>query len=157
VASGWRPSTPGRPLAAEAPGPSGPLSAAEVTQLESTLLPALERHHLRLLAHALRTLQQVQHGQPGGRQGLPDPTTIEPWLLQQPGIGDDAGFAHQLAVQLSQAGRQLEALASDLGIDALALELEHLISWAQQQADQRLITPPHTTRQEPPAEPPMRH
>ncbi|MFZ9269950.1 MAG: hypothetical protein ACO23C_01750 [Prochlorococcaceae cyanobacterium] len=128
-------------------------------RLESTLLPALERHHLRLLAHALRTLQQVQQAQqdqPGRGQGLPAPATIEPWLLLQPGIGNDAGFAHQLALQLGQAGRQLEELARNLGVEARALELEHLISWAQQQADQRLITPPHTTPQEPPAAPPAR-
>ena len=35
------------------------LSEADLSELESTLLPAFERHHLRLLAHSLRCLQQA--------------------------------------------------------------------------------------------------
>ena len=35
------------------------IEADELAELESTLLPALERHHLRLLAHGLRTFQTV--------------------------------------------------------------------------------------------------
>ncbi|MEB3172686.1 MAG: hypothetical protein VKL97_02355 [Cyanobacteriota bacterium] len=136
------------------PGQVGPLSEAEVNRLESTLLPALERHHLRLLAHALRTLQQVQHSQAGPGDSLPAAESIEQWLVLQPGTGNDAAFAHQLARRLHQAGQQLEALAGSLGMEPLALDLDQLISWAQQQAAQRLIKPPHTTPQQPPAEPP---
>ena len=33
------------------------LSETDLQELESSLLPALERHHLRLLAHSLRCLQ----------------------------------------------------------------------------------------------------
>jgi len=33
---------------------SGPLSRADAEQIEATLLPNLDRHHLRLLAHCLR-------------------------------------------------------------------------------------------------------
>jgi hypothetical protein len=35
------------------------IEASELAELEATLLPALERHHLRLLAHGLRTFQAV--------------------------------------------------------------------------------------------------
>ena len=38
------------------------LSEQDLGELESTLLPALERHHLRLLAHSLRCLQQAAEG-----------------------------------------------------------------------------------------------
>jgi hypothetical protein len=58
--------------------PSGPLTTEEVRQLDSTLLPALERHHLRLLAHGLRSLQAAA----GRRQGpCPDPDSLRRWLL----------------------------------------------------------------------------
>jgi hypothetical protein len=42
------------------------LDPQELNLLDSTLLPSLERHHLRLLAHGLRTLQAAA----GRRQGL---------------------------------------------------------------------------------------
>ena len=38
------------------------LSEHDLQELESSLLPALERHHLRLLAHSLRCLQQAAAG-----------------------------------------------------------------------------------------------
>jgi hypothetical protein len=129
-----------------------PLSAAEVNLLDSTLLPALERHHLRLLAHALRTLQMVAVA--SGTQQLPTPAVIEQWLLQQPQLSHEGAFAQQLALQLSAAGRQLELVAEQHGVAPLQLELETLINWARQQADQRLTNAPPTPPQPAPEVPP---
>jgi len=127
---------------------TSPLSTAEVDRLDATLLPALERHHLRLLAHALRTLQQVQQVQQQTHSPhLPEPAAIAQWLLQQPGLIQDPDFCGRLALQLHGVGRQLEALATQHGVTPLELELEALISWARDQADRRLATeeaPNHT-------------
>jgi hypothetical protein len=130
----------------------GPLSISDLQQLEATLLPALERHHLRLLAHALRTLQEVQRST--GEPHMPHQAAIEHWLLAQPGLDVDADFGRQLAWQLGSAGRQLEDLAQQRGVKPLELELDALIDWARQQADQRLATAPPATPPEPPLEPP---
>ncbi len=111
------------------------LSAAELAELESILLPALERHHLRLLAHGLRTLQAVagrQQGPPPGRE------QIEAWALQQPSIASDAPFVQAFASQLHATGHQLSAIAADAGSSALALELADLSRWAQAQANARV-------------------
>jgi hypothetical protein len=81
---------------------TSPLSAAEIDRLDATLLPALERHHLRLLAHALRTLQQVQRHTHSPH--MPGPAAIEQWLLEQPGLSQDPDFCRQLAMQLHSAG-----------------------------------------------------
>lgn len=114
------------------------LTPAELGELESILLPALERHHLRLLAHALRTLQDIagrRHGPP------PDAGSIDTWLLRQPPIEDDRAFATALAVQLDNAARQLEAIAAP-SRQALDLDLDDLIRWATCQADGRIGRPP---------------
>ena len=136
----------------------GPLSTNELHQLEATLLPALERHHLRLLAHALRTLQQVQQvqqvQQPPGAPQLPQQGAIEHWLQAQPGMSLEPDFGRQLAQQLCNAGRQLEELALQRGVPPLELDLDALIDWARQQADQRLANAPPATPQEPTAGPP---
>ena len=118
----------------------GPLSPAELAELESTLLPALERHHLRLLAHGLRTLQAIAAAdgvQPGSSE-LPDRSAISCWAADQPPIAQDRAFIEVLSSQLESAGRQLEQLAAKLGRPPLSLELRDLIAWARNQANQRI-------------------
>ncbi len=118
----------------------GPLSPAELAELESTLLPALERHHLRLLAHGLRTLQAIaaaDGAQPDSDE-LPDRSAIRSWAADQPPIAQDRAFIEILSSQLESAARQLEQLAADLGRPPLSLELKDLIAWARNQANQRI-------------------
>lgn len=129
------------------PAADGPLTLAELAELEATLLPALERHHLRLLAHGLRTLQGMSREATALEAGpLPDRAAISAWVQQQPPIADDAAFQAALVEQLLATGRQLEHLAAELGRAPLALTLADLIAWATRQADQRLgqgDTPQH--------------
>ncbi|EDY37208.1 conserved hypothetical protein [Cyanobium sp. PCC 7001] len=118
---------------------AGPLTMAELAELESTLLPAVERHHLRLLAHSLRTLQGIA----GRRQGpAPETGRLEAWAAQVPALQDDPGFQERFLLQLQAAAGQLEAIAAELGTTALGLELEQLTQWARGQADARLNAPP---------------
>jgi hypothetical protein len=131
---------------------ASPLSTDEVSLLDGTLLPALERHHLRLLAHSLRTLQRVQ--QDRGDLQIPTATVLERWLLQQPSLQGEPQFVQLLARQLAGAGQQLEQLAHEQGLAPLQLQLDDLIAWGQRQADQRLASAPPATPQQPPGEQP---
>ena len=117
-------------MTTEAPPPQvqGPLSAAELAELEATLLPALERHHLRLLAHSLRSLQAMAAHQPAG--ALPGHDAMRAWASQQPALADSPCFQAVLVEQLEAAGRQLQQLATSLGRSPLALELGDLIAAA---------------------------
>jgi len=110
------------------------LSPEELATLEATLLPALERHHLRLLAHGLRTLQMIAAC---GSGPLPSRQEIHHWALQQPATAADAAFAEAFSLQMEALGVQLQALAGADG-EPLALELADLIRWARSQADERL-------------------
>ena len=112
-----------------------PLSAAELAELEATVLPGLERHHLRLLAHGLRTLQAIA----GRRKGEPPAQeAIEAWALQQPAIAADPHFLRAFAAQLHATAEQLRAIAAAEPCSPLALELPQLIRWSQAQADARV-------------------
>jgi hypothetical protein len=111
------------------------IEANELAELESTLLPALERHHLRLLAHGLRTFQAVS----GRRQGpLPTSQALALWAGGQPQLAGDPGFAATFLQQLVGLGDQLESIAAERGCDPLALDLADLIHWAEHQAQERL-------------------
>lgn len=110
------------------------LTPEEVAELESTLLPALERHHLRLLAHGLRTLQQIA----GGRSGDPPHAgQIRDWVLRQPATAGDQGFADAFTAQMLSVGAQLKAIAGP-SRPALELDLDALEHWARRQADTRV-------------------
>ncbi len=110
------------------PQAQSPLTPAELAELEATLLPALERHHLRLLAHGLRTLQEIAAQQPTG--SIPDHGAIRTWASQQPALAEDPCFQAVLVEQLEATGRQLQQLAVPLGRAALDLELGDLIAAA---------------------------
>jgi hypothetical protein len=114
---------------------SSPLSRAEVELLESSLLPHLERHHLRLLAHGLRSFQVMAERRQGS---LPSPQLLDRWLEQQPDLSDDPGFREAFRHQLIGLGQQLETIAAAADSTPLALTLEQLILWARAQADRRL-------------------
>ena len=128
--------------------PKSPLSERELAQLEATLLPALDRHHLRLLAHGLRTLQAMTgdpHGAGSQPQTVPDHATLVAWALQQEALAGDVDFARAFADQLLATAHQLEAIAQPLGRGPLDLELRDLITWATASADNRLAIIAPTT------------
>ena len=115
------------------------LSEGDLAELESTLLPALERHHLRLLAHSLRCLQQAA----GDGEPLPDPQRLTAWAQRQSNLAVDPTFIPVLVEQLGKAAVQLEQIAVEQGRTPLELQIADLVSWGQRQADQRLaLTPP---------------
>jgi hypothetical protein len=121
------------------------LSDEELRQLESTLLPALERHHLRLLAHGLRTLQAVAVA---GGGALPSRAALEAWAAAQPAIADDPAFRGAFVEQMLGLAVQLESIATGVASPepappsgALDLELDDLVRWARDQADRRLGGP----------------
>ena len=119
---------------------AGPLSTVDVQQLESTLLPSLERHHLRLLAHTLRCLQQIAGRRAGG---LPPSAELECWLAKQPQLRVDPTFQQTFRHQLEKAGAELERIAATRAREPLGLDLADLVAWADQQARSRLRpTPP---------------
>lgn len=110
------------------------LSEQDLGELESTLLPALERHHLRLLAHSLRCLQQAAEG----GDNLPAQEGLMSWAHQQPNLAVDPSFIPVLVEQLAKAAVQLEAIGLQVSKPPLQLEISDLVRWGQQQADQRL-------------------
>ena len=108
------------------------LSESDLAELEATLLPALERHHLRLLAHGLRTLQAISASQGSSAQDrqIPGRASLERWALEQEAVAGDQAFAAALAQQLLGAHGQLEAIGQPIGKAPLDLELADLIAWA---------------------------
>lgn len=109
------------------------LTPEELAGLEATLLPALERHHLRLLAHSLRCLQAAA----AGRERA-DHAALTAWAEQQPDLAADPAFIPVLVEQLGKAAVQLDAIAESRGTPTLALTMVDLVAWGRSVADQRL-------------------
>lgn len=114
---------------------TGPLSANDLASLDATLLPSVERHHLRLLAHCLRTLQQVA----GSRTGpLPPRSALAAWTTRHSALASDPEFQQVFLTQLERGAWQLHELAANRGCDPLALDIDDLITWAEAEARTRL-------------------
>lgn len=109
------------------------LSESDLAELECSLLPALERHHLRVLAHSLRCLQAAAAG-----ADQADGAALLAWAQQQPGLMADPVFIPVLVEQLGKAAVQLEAVGDLLGRPALSLTMADLVAWGRSLADQRL-------------------
>ena len=114
------------------------LQPEELAKLDDVLLPLMERHHLRILAHALRTLQAIAQRQTGD---LPAAVEIELWAQNQVVMADDPSFARVFVDQLVAARRQLLTIAKQAGVDPLAVQMDHLVNWARSQANHRLTIP----------------
>lgn len=126
------------------------LSEADLQVLESELLPALERHHLRLLAHSLRCLQQAAgEADPAAPTGLPpaaakppDADQLTAWARRQPDLRNDPAFIPVLVEQLGKAALQLGVIARELDRPVLSLEMADLVRWGRAGADRRLGVEP---------------
>ena len=127
-------------MAERPPFAEGPLSRADAEQIEATLLPNLDRHHLRLLAHCLRSFQVIAKPRQSGP--LPDQRSLEQWLLEQPQLVDEPQFRDLLLNQFLAAAQQLEDLARQRDLSPLELNLDELIE-ASTSASKARIEAPH--------------
>ncbi len=112
-------------MANRPPFAAGPLSRADAEKIEATLLPNLDRHHLRLLAHCLRSFQVIADPRRSGP--LPDRRSLEQWLLLQPQLADEPEFRDLLLSQFLAAAEQLQDLAKQRDLTPLELNLGALI------------------------------
>jgi hypothetical protein len=116
------------------------LTPEDLELLEGTLLPALERHYLRLMAHGLRTFQAIAATTPHPER-FPDRETLEIWAALQAPLADDPVFREAFLDQLTRLVEPLEEIAARCGQSALTLDLAQLVRWAKDQADARLNAP----------------
>ena len=136
------------------------LTPEDQALLEATLLPALERHFLSLLAHGLRTFQAIaattdQPTDPptGQPKPLPERLQIEAWAAGQASLADDPGFREAFVEQLCRLRDPLGEIAARGGQSPLDLPIEALVAWVREQADGRLsrsATPPPAAEPIPP-------
>ena len=132
------------------------LTPEDQALLEATLLPALERHFLSLLAHGLRTFQAIAAttDQPTDQsKQLPERLQIEAWAASQASLADDPGFRDAFVEQLCRLRDPLGEIAARGGQSPLDLRIEALVAWVREQADGRLsrpATPPPAAEPIPP-------
>ena len=108
---------------------NGALNRAAVDRIEASVLPNLDRHHLRLLAHCLASFHAMQPA--NNLEALPNASARRAWCLSQPLIAEDPAFLELMMDQLEIAAVQLEEMASARGITVMALSLDDLIATAE--------------------------
>ena len=104
------------------------IDAETIARIDATLLPQLDRHHLRLLAHCLASFRMMVPDLDGA---LPNAALRRQWCEQQPVVADDPQFLILLLNQLNNAADQLEEMADDCSKAPLELSLDDLIAAAE--------------------------
>jgi hypothetical protein len=104
------------------------IDAETIARIDATLLPQLDRHHLRLLAHCLASFREMSPDLDGA---LPNASLRRQWCEQQPVVADDPQFLILLLNQLNNAADQLEAVADSCSKAPLQLSLDDLIAAAE--------------------------
>ena len=107
------------------------INADAIARIDSTLLPQLDRHHLRLLFHCLDSFLDMG---PNSGKRLPDSTLRREWCERQPGVAGDPSFVEELLRQFDAAAEQLEDLADRRNKPPLELTLDDLIEDAEERA-----------------------
>ena len=105
------------------------IDRATIERIDATLLPQLDRHHLRVLSHCLDSFQTMAGEGSGG--AIPNEDERRLWCQQQAVVADDPAFLDTLLLQLSAAADQLNQLALQLDKPPLAITLDDLISAAE--------------------------
>ncbi len=106
-------------------GTSSPLNMAEIELIDSTFFPSIDKHHLRLLAHCLRSFQEMKQDATDGQ--LPDDKQCLIWCQSQANLTKEKKFILVLIEQMSSARRQLEQIAEEFEKPPLKLTLTDLI------------------------------
>jgi hypothetical protein len=104
------------------------IDSETIARIDATLLPQLDRHHLRLLAHCLASFRSMD---PEATGALPCAAARRRWCEQQPIVADDPQFLIVLLNQLNNAAHQLERVADNCGKAPLQLNLDDLIRAAE--------------------------
>ena len=104
---------------------NSPLTEKDIELIDSTGLPNLERHQLRLLAHCLACFKLMNNGSTLG--AFPKEQDRLMWCLSQPYLIKDKSFIPIFLEQLSAVASYLEAVANNLNITPLELTLNELI------------------------------
>ncbi len=105
---------------------SSPLSLDDIQKIEGTQkLSALERHHLRILAHCLESFREITGGKIKG--SIPEENEILEWCRNNETLREQKSFIPILLKQLSSASSQLQAIAKVLGKTPLEINLDDLI------------------------------
>ena len=113
-----------------------PISLQDIEKIASTHLSAVEKHHLRLLAHCLACFQEMQKER--SIQSLPTENIRLEWLHQQQKFAKDEGFIHLLNEQFSSAANQLSQISQTLNIPPLELTLDDLIQFSLESSNVQL-------------------
>ena len=125
-----------QPVSMDQERAAGPLDREQIEQIDATLLPAVDRHLLRLQAHCLATFQEI--AMPLQQGPLPTRDRWQDWCDRQPQLANDGEFREQLMMQFTLIASQLEELATQLELTPLELKLNNLIKHAEENSRHRL-------------------
>ncbi len=102
------------------------LNVDEIRKIDQSNLSAMERHHVRLLAHCLQAFKTMKSNADDAK--LPQKCDWIKWCNSQAKLQNDAEFVQVLLEQFSGATAQLQKLSEAKQIAPLQLTLDDLLN-----------------------------
>ena len=106
----------------------GALSPEVIQKIEATNLPNLDKHHLRLLAYSLASLQSMSNHD-SNETGFPEKSKRFKWCSNHQRLGNDQSFIPLFLEQLEVAEQFLEKVAQHYQINPLEITVDQLIAF----------------------------
>ena len=104
-----------------------PLTHQDIQKIDARSISSQDKHYLRLLAHALVTLQSIAHTLDSSDcQSLPNKEKCLEWLILKRGFNKEDSFVAVFLEQLCIAAQQLEVLGKHYSVSPLELSLIHI-------------------------------
>ena len=115
-------------MANKIPHNQGRLSEEEMEKIDSTNLPLMDRHYLRLLAHCLNCFKSIALEKGMTLGSLPNSRERYEWCLKQAAFASEKTFIPIFLEQLEVAAAKLNLIATDYAISPLELDLSDLMT-----------------------------
>ena len=106
----------------------GALSPEVIQKIEATTLPNLDKHHLRLLAYSLVSLQSMSNND-SNKTGFPEKSTRLKWCANHQRLRNEQSFIPLFLEQLEVAEQFLEKVAKHYQINPLEITVDDLIAF----------------------------
>jgi len=108
---------------------SNPLNIKTIQEIDNLDLPVMQKHHLRILAHCLQILKNINSD-----NGLEyqNKNSLREWCDNQSRVFDDKKFSELLYAQLDSAAKKLNTFSKKIGKSIEDLEIDDLVLLIEQ-------------------------
>ena len=108
---------------------SNPLNIQTIQEIDNLDLPAMQKHHVRILAHCLQILKNINSDD---SSEFSDKNSLRVWCDNQSRKFNDKKFSDLFYAQLDSTAKKLNIFSQRIGKNIEDLEIDDLVLLVEQ-------------------------